>query len=163
MGKIGGNLWLVNYFWANLSGIMCFNYKCPFGGTLAEISTAPWLSYVNPKEGVVGMGGSRESCGKFPTEHDLAWAEFTLKFKRIAFPWVLLKLVCQGWNISLVATDPFPESKSPPPEVEDTGQQTMRCLLHDKNAGTDSYFLVLWRRRRLDPVGLSYFDGLGSF
>lgn len=40
-------------------------------------------------------------------------------------------------NLSLVATDPSPESKSPPFDVEDTGQQTMHCLLHDKNAGTE--------------------------
>lgn len=115
---------------------------------------------------VAGKGGSSESCGKFLTKHDLAGAECRLKFKRIAFPCILLKLVCQGClikrNLSLVlATDPSPESKSPPFDVEDTGQQTMHCLLHDKNAGTDSYFLVL--RRRLDSAGRSYFDGLGSF
>ena len=114
---------------------------------------------------VAGKGGFRESCGKFLTKHDLAGAECRFKFKRIAFPCVLLKLVCQGClikrNLSLVATDPSPESKSPPFDVEDTGQQTMHCLLHDKNAGTDSYFLVL--RRRFDSAERSYFDGLGSF
>ena len=114
---------------------------------------------------VAGKGGSSESCGKFLTKHDLAGAKCRLKFKRIAFPCVLLKLVRQGClikrNLSLVATDPSRESKTSPFDVEDTGQRTMRCLLHDKNAGTDSHFLVL--RRRLDSAGRSYFDGLGSF
>lgn len=114
---------------------------------------------------VAGKGGSSESCGKFLTKPDLAGAECRLKFKRIAFPCILLKLVCQGClikrNLSLVATDPSAESKSPPFDVEDTGQQTMHCLLHDKNTGTDSYFFVL--RRRVDSAGRSYFDGLGSF
>lgn len=111
----------------------------------------------------MGKGGSSESRGK--TKHDLAGAKCRLKFKRIAFLCILLKLVRQGClierNLSLVATDPSPESKSPPFDVEDTGQQTMHCLLHDKNAGSDSYFLVL--RRRLDSAGRSYFGGLGSF
>ena len=84
---------------------------------------------------VAGKGGSSESCGKFLTKHDLAGAEYRLKFKRIVFPCILLKLVCQSClikrNLSLVATDPSAESKSPPFDVEDTGQQTMHCLLHD--------------------------------
>lgn len=63
----------------------------------------------------MGKGGSSESRGK--TKHDLAGAKCRLKFKRIAFPCILLKLVRQGClvkrNLSLVATDPSPESKSP--------------------------------------------------
>ena len=67
---------------------------------------------------VAGKGGSSESCGKFLTKHDLAGAKYRLKFKRIAFPCVLLKLVRQGClikrNLSLVATDPSRESETSP-------------------------------------------------
>lgn len=125
-------------------------------------STAPWLKCTWTRgKVVVGKGGSvygllvSDSCAKFLTKHDLAGAECRLKFKRIAFPCVLLKLVCQGYlikrNLSLVASDPYPESRSPPFDVEDTGQQTIsgQCVV---------YFMI--RMQELTPI--SWFCGEGS-
>lgn len=57
MGKIGGNLWLVNYFGADLSGIYVFHLiSVPLEAPSLKSTTPPPDFYVNLREGGSGEG-----------------------------------------------------------------------------------------------------------